>query len=311
MDYIPNPHLRRDPEDAAADVAAHILLTRQVDPDAAWLVVEGIADDHLFDPYVDLKSRMACACGKRAVELVSDKLARWGKRDGFVGVVDQDFDALLGAPPAISPVFTTDTHDIETMCLASDEAMDAVLSEHSDRECRRKFQFDTGQSVRLAVLAAAREIGLIRLASLKKGLRLNVAEWDCRRHYPAFLADLKVDRSKLCSFLETTPTLRRDGSSRCCTSSEISTLRAEVNRLDEVHSGCDALLIACGHDACKVLSASIGPTRVLGGDHGIEPNALEQALRLAYPKHVFLSTKLFGALREWQQANRAWTLLRA
>ena len=291
-------------------MASHILLSRQVHPDTTWLVVEGVADDRLFGRFVDLHgTRLACACGRRAVMEVSNQLARFSKRDGFVGVVDLDFDALRDASPVLPPVFVTDTHDVETMCLASDDALEAVLCEYCDRERWREFESPVGQSVRQAVLAAAREIGLIRLASLELRLGLKVAAWDHRSHYPAFLDDLKVDRGKLYSFLETTPTLRSDGLRRSCTPCDVNALRTAVNRLDDLHSNRDSLLIACGHDACRVLSASIGPSRILGG-RDVEPKAIEQALRLAYPEHVFLSTKLFAALKAWQQANQAWKLLR-
>lgn len=312
MDFIPDRHLRNDPRGAAAQVAAHILLDRQVNPDTAWLVVEGVADDRLFDRFVDLqRTRLACACGRRAVLEVSDQLSRYSKRDGFVGVVDLDFDALRGSPPVLAPVFVTDSHDIETMCLASDHALNAVLSEYCDRERRREFESTTGKSIRQTVLEAAREIGLIRLASLELRLGLKVAGWDYRSHYPQFLDDLKVDRERLYAFLESTPTLRYDGSNRTCTADQISELRAAVSRLDGLYAASDTLLIACGHDACKVLAASIGPSRILGGPNHVEPRRIEQGLRLAYPEHVFLNTKLFNSLKAWQEDNQAWTLLQS
>ena len=311
MDFLPDPHLRNDPLGAAAQIASHILLTRQVHPDAAWLVVEGVSDDRLFDRFVDLHgTRLACAYGKDAVLEVSNCLARFAKRDGFVGVVDLDFDGLTGAPPVLPPVFVTDTHDVETMCLASDQALEAVLSEYCDRVRRRDFESSTGQTVRQAVLAAARELGLVRLASLEEHLGLRVSAWDHRSHYPAFLDDLEVDRERMYSFLEATPLAKHGGLRRACSPSEISALRAAISRLNGLHSSCSTLLIACGHDVCKVLSASIGPSRILGGPSDIEPWVIERGLRLAYPEHVFLTTRLFAALKAWQQANQAWKLLR-
>lgn len=311
MDFSPDQHLRDDPEGAASQIASHILLTRQVEPDKTWLVVEGAADDKLFDRFIDLHgARLACAFGRKAVLEVSERLARFSRRDGFVGVVDLDFDGVDGVSRASSPVFATDTHDLETMCLASDHALDAVLAEFCDRKLRREFEAASGRSVRQATLAAARELGFVRLASLKRRLGLRVAAWSHQTHYPAFLEGLTVNRENVLAFLGTTPTVSQDGTERTCSSDEIEVLRATLSELEAAHAGRDTLLVACGHDACKILAASIGPERTLGGSREISPWLIEQGLRLAYPEYVFVSTRLFTELQAWQLSNREWKLLR-
>lgn len=309
MDFIPDLHLRDAPDLAASEVATHILLSRQVHGDLTWLVVEGHADDRLFDRFVDIdRTRIACACGRQAVLLVSEKLARFNRREGFVGIIDLDFDGVTGGVPFAPPLFATDSHDIETMCLATDHAVGAVLSEHCDRGKRRDYRSRTGLTVRKALLKAARHIGLVRLASLDGRMGLWVAEWDHASHYPLFISDLSVDEEALYSFLGSVPTLRRDGASKTCTPNEIRRLRAAVRKLETLHAVCSSLHLACGHDICKILSCSIGPGRVLGG-RSVTPSEIERDLRLAYPEHVFKRTQLYASLAGWQVDNAGWTLL--
>ena len=67
--------------------------------------------------------------------------------------------------------------------------------------------------------------------------------------------------------------------------------------------------VCCGHDMIAILSIAL--CKALGSCNSkqVEPNVLEQNLRLAYDSAHFRKTKLYIAIQTWEQTNKPFEVL--
>ncbi|MEG4924446.1 hypothetical protein Q5690_28850, partial [Microcoleus sp. F10-D1] len=67
--------------------------------------------------------------------------------------------------------------------------------------------------------------------------------------------------------------------------------------------------VCCGHDIISILSIAL--CKALGSCNSktVEPNVLEQNLRLAYESSYFCKTQLYEAIQQWEKNNQPFQVL--
>ena len=86
---------------------------------------------------------------------------RASEREGVLGVVDDDYDSLLGVRERAANVVVTDAHDLECL-LCRSRALDTVLVEYGSGRKIRRFEEEAGIDVRTGLLERASVFGKIR-----------------------------------------------------------------------------------------------------------------------------------------------------
>lgn len=273
----------------AVVVANRIRQKRQVHSDAVFLLVEGDDDKKLFQKFVDgRRCRIQPAYGRPNVEEALAIL----EADGFrrvLAIVDTDFDVMEGRAPASPNLLRTDTHDVETMMLAS-PALEHVLNEHGEAEQIETFEASSAMSVRQHLLAVAETFGYLRWHASREQL-----SW----RFEAFPFERVLHR-KTWQLLasQVLGELQGHSGAGVLDSETINqALEALRARAPDIWQLCN------GHDMVAMLA--IGLQRVLGKRNAAEvkPEVLEKDLRLAYEAAYFAETSLCRALRDWHQAH--------
>ncbi|MBN1541641.1 DUF4435 domain-containing protein, partial [candidate division KSB1 bacterium] len=138
----------------------------------AFLIVEGPDDARLFKMFaVQECCKIEAAFGKHNT-IESLRLLEESGFDRAVAIVDSDFDTILGREYQSERLFTTDTHDIETLIVKS-RAFDKLIAEYADDQLLRDFEAQFKKNLRQALLEPAYFIGLARYISIKYQLNLS------------------------------------------------------------------------------------------------------------------------------------------
>lgn len=259
----------------------------------AFLLVEG-RDDRLFcERFVDSSGcKIVVGEGK---ESICDVLAILDEYHftGALGLVDSDFDRIEGRVHGSPNLLSPDLHDLECMLLRS-KALDMLIIELGSREKLQRF----GRDVRDTLLMAAFPIGCLRLHSKQAGLNLkfdglNYAcciDQNSLSVDPAALVEEVKNRSQ-----------RQDIPLDALTDA-ISMIEAEGHDPWELCSGADLLGIF-----------SVGLRRALGTNSttDVSHDQLRRELRLAYSEQEFAASGLKQSLRDWENGNPPFRILRS
>jgi hypothetical protein len=256
----------------------------------SFLIAEGDTDARVWKNLVDsTKCRVENAYNKDLAVKVLNIL----EKDNFAGVlaiVDADFWILEGTVPSSPNLLLTDTHDLETMLLKS-PALEKLLLEHGSEQKIKDFAKD----IRQTLLESAKIIGYLRWASLKFNYGLKFEGLKFKKLRDDILI---LDESKLIKIVKD---------------------KSENKGLDEkkIRANMDSLKtdtqdmwhVCCGHDMISILSIAL--CKVLGScqPQKVEPNVLEQDLRLAYESSYFCKTQLYAAIQQWEKNNQPFQVL--
>ncbi len=275
------------------DVANEISMRRSVET-GAFVVVEGVTDYRLYGKFSNPEDcRMVIAHSKDNVLMSVEELAGRRGDERVGGIVDADYDRLSGVyrGPA---VFSTDTHDLETMIIRS-EALESILWEYADQTRLQEFEKRSRKNVRQALLDACYPLGVLMHLSLREGYELSFRDLDhCNfiRH-----EDLSVDHRGLLNCVYANSRYAR-------------VPKKEVSRAlrDEMGRDWDPWQVCRGHDMVDVLL--LGLKNVFGSYNSRHLNhgALSGALRLAYDRAVFHDTELRSEMEEWgeERGVKVW-----
>ena len=151
------PHGYKD----AGTLAVEISMSRMVHA-GAFLLVEGVDDVRFWRIYKHDNCEIVDGEGKQnvigAVKRLNDE-----PLDGVLGVVDDDFDSLLGVEDCIENLVAVDAHDLECL-LCRSGALERVLALCGNEAKIRRFEISEGRSVRTALLNKAMQFGKLRWA---------------------------------------------------------------------------------------------------------------------------------------------------
>jgi hypothetical protein len=275
----------------SSDSIANTIRMLRTQHSGSFLIAEGDTDSRVWKNLVDsTKCCVENAYNKdKAVEVLN--ILEKENFAGVLAIVDADFWILEGTVPSSPNLLLTDTHDLETMLLKS-PALEKLLLEHGSEQKIKGFAKD----IRQTLLESAKVIGYLRWASLK------------------FDYSLKFEDLAFRSFVE-------KGTLVLNKSDLIKTVKDKSQKpgLDEreIQQKMDSLTtttqdmwyVCCGHDMIDILSIAL--CKELGSckPQKVEPNVLEQDLRLAYESSYFCKTQLYAAIQQWEKNNQPFQVL--
>ena len=133
-------------------IAAEIEMTRMLHG-GAFLLLEGVDDIRFWTKRRRAECELIDGEGKSNVVGAMQRLDSDGAV-GVLGVVDDDYDSILGTKRVSMNLVHTDAHDLECI-LCKSTALDAVLGELGHERKIRAFEAKTGMDVRTNLLHRA------------------------------------------------------------------------------------------------------------------------------------------------------------
>ena len=268
------------------EVETEILMMRTLRR-GSFLVVEGDSDSRFWSVRSSADCDIVIAGGKLHVV---DGLTRLDARrfSGAVGIVDDDYDRLLGIPQPSPNLISTETRDLEGILLRS-SALEKVLAEYGDPVKIEAFEARVGMSVREALLARAFPLGRLRWYSLRTGMHvafeklvpsrfIDVEQWsfdEAQLLTTALAQGVLPERDELVKQLNAMP---------------------EANLWD----------ICQGHDMVDILGLGL-ESRLGNRNPGRDRTA--STLRSGMEKAELSSTQLYARLCKWEDVNVPFRVL--
>lgn len=253
----------------------------------SFLVLEGKEDERFWTSRCHRDCRLIVGKGKNDVVRCLRRLDEI-KIGGVLGLVDSNHDHLAGRPILSANIVATDAHDLEClMCKSS--ALVSVLAEFADREKVERFEQETGEDVRTALLGRGLVFGHLRWAIQQ--IDRSVASPPVRRFVDEESWTVDVDGL----FVEAAEQLGGidDTTLRSCV--------AELPQMDPWH-------VVNGHELIELLR--IGLRKRLGAlrnSTGVE--AIGSVLRAAMPDEDLRSTAMWRSMRRWEVSNKTYRVL--
>ena len=263
-------------------IVSEVKMIRMVH-DGGVLVVEG-ADDMRF-----WRTRKHSSCELVEAEgkpNVVESLARLDAEccGGVLGVVDDDYDKLVGAEPESANLLATDAHDLECM-LCRSTALDRVLVELGDPAKIASVEEMEETDIRNCLLNRALVIGKLRWAAIQFGLDVDTDAIKIARFVS--IDTWLVDEEALIDTVS-------EGGLRC----EQQSLREKI----ELLPGADPWCVAKGHDVLQLLR--LGLRRILGSmQNSIGVKHIAGLLRSGVSVDDLESTLLWANIRDWETVN--------
>lgn len=263
------------------------------------LIVEGENDVKIYKMIMKAEVvRIIRAFGKEKVKMVLNSLND-EKEHKVIGIVDSDFDNILGDSDNIDGLFKTDYHDIETTIFNStalEKMLNVVCNEHrlKEFECLKK------QSLKEVVIDISKHIGKLKLINQEQKLQMQFKPKDKDGKtikYKKIVSEKNGDFLGLEKLIET-----------AINYGENRTKGIDVNKLkrDFVNkdiSEYNVLDIINGHDISNILyiiiKSILKSTSTLLKDY----TCIESSLILAYNTEEFLESNLYNELIKWQSKN--------
>ncbi len=247
----------------------------------AFIIVEGSSDLKFYSQVV-VEDGIVVASDKLTAIAILEIL----NKDSFLGVVaivDKDFDELRAILPQADNLFFTDSHDLETLLIES-PALEKVLGELGSKEKINKL----GRGIQDVLLDAGCSLGYLRWVSLQGALHLDFKKIQCSNFLDK--KSLVLDESKL---------IREVKNKSQKPELNDNDLQKQINQLRNPNH--DRWQVCRGHDLVQIMS--FGLTYAIGSQKSAEVTveSLERSLRLAYESSYFYQTKLYSALKHWEQ----------
>lgn len=262
-------------------LVAEIKMARQA-RNCSFLMVEGGDDVRFWYPRKHSECELIDGEGKPNVLEAINRLDR-GHVGGVLGIVDEDYDGVLGNGLSSSNLVAVSPHDLECL-LCHTTALDKVLAEFGTPEKLVAFTTSSGD-VRDALLERALVFGQLRWAALACGLSIDVKNI----RVPRFLDEetWAVDRRGLVDVAAAG--LERE-------------LEDCMGRLPAAQSW----RLVTGHDVLDVLR--IGLKRVLGD---LTPSVgVKEIARVLRAAGDIAGTTVLEEIRSWEGANRPYQVLK-
>lgn len=262
-----------------------------------FLVVEGESDERFFNKLLDhsvCKAISICdeRSNKEEVIRFIDKKNK-DKLKGFLGIVDADFDHILGRTDLPENIIMTDFHDMEMVILKSQPDLRSIYSEIADPLLIKKYEAESGKFID-SVINVAYEIGILRLACSRRPPNSRPVTKDLE-----YLSAIDRDFSINMQELETK--IVKGSGGKCQFEKDL-----EDWMNFEKKQNHDKYQVCCGHDVTEILvrcfsseedSFGYGCTKLLTS------SKIESLLRVAYIPESFTHTDMYHKILEWEENN--------
>ena len=252
----------------------------------SFLVLEGKDDIRFWTSRCHPSCRLIDGNGKNNVVRGLQRLDEIGFA-GVLGLVDSNHDHLAGRPMVSANIVATDAHDLEClMCMSS--ALESALAEFGDREKVDRFERETGEDVRTALLSRGLAFGRLRWAT--RQVDPSIASLPVRRFVEEESWTVAADRL----FAEAADLQGIDE----------SILRHRVAQLPSA----DPWHVVRGHELIELLR--IGFRRKLGDlPTSIGVKDIGRVLRAAMREEDLRSTAMWRGMRQWEASNMPFRVL--
>jgi len=267
------------------DVVAELRMSRSNFP-GTLLVLEGPSDSKFWYPRTISDECQIVIGGSKPT--VTGAVIGSGDA-GTLGIVDDDYDSLVGVTLPSPNTFRTDCRDLEGMLLRS-AALERVLHEVGDPGKIASFEQSEGRSVRRALLDRALLFGNLRLLD-----RLRAWKFDFDALSPYRFIDIATWSLDTAGVLQVVST---------AVGVAIADLELELSRLPNHED----FTVAHGRDTLAILAVGLR-MRLGSTQHSVE--RVCQMLRLAYSADDARASRLFEELGQWERANQPYRLLRS
>ncbi|MBL8232963.1 MAG: DUF4435 domain-containing protein [Bryobacterales bacterium] len=274
------------PTRTCGDVVAEIAMSRTAFR-GALMLVEGSDDWKFWKPRIGGETCQLVTAGSKPT--VIKAIAEAGiQYRGLLGVVDDDFDALLNTPRAEN-IIRTDTSDLETLLLRS-EALDRLLIERGDEAKIIEIERREGRPIRDCLIDRSRIFGELRYLSIQHQWAVDFKRLNPNRFIPAATWSLNDEE------------LLREIAARIPGQS-FESLKTALKLIPP----CDPWVLLHGKDTLTVLQ--IGLRKVIGKkEYSLE--AISEGLRLAFDQIMFEACRTHADIREWERINPPFRVLR-
>ena len=273
-------------------IANEIMMDRRFE--GVYILLEGVSDNRFFKKFLHQGvARQRVARGfEKALAVI--RLLRERQYAGhFLTILDADFRRIEGEPPAYECVLLTDYHDLEMMLIES-SAWQQVLDLYASEQKLNRFQ--SSQPLKDALFSLAINIACLRLVNGRKnlGLRFKAKTPTQPLDYHKFVnkddLTLQGQRELIKFFLDLSQKQALD----------IEELAAQIDALSG--EKLDPRELCNGHDVIQLLHLAL--RKAVGSIQNVSPVDLESDFLLAYDSQDFQKTKLFAALKAWEQTSQ-------
>ena len=283
--------------DQTADTIANEVLLSRDAYSGTVLLVEGDTDVKVFRRFAANSDNMILPTWGKQNAIDAVRILESFGANGFLAIVDADFDHLDGPLPTSDNILLTDQHDIEMMIIRTN-AFHALLEELGSRDKIELFSARLRKNIRDSLLEKTVVIGHLRRISISQNLNLRFEDL----HFDGFIDKdfLALDIDALVTkvlALTRNPLLKP------------AQIRKE---LDEALSNDtnDPYQICCGHDFLAILG--LGLRKAIGSRsaESSSPESLGISLRLSYDFFDFKKTKLYKSTRKWAKRNNGYVVFK-
>lgn len=251
----------------------------------SFIIVESDDDQKLYGKFADSACQIIPAW-KRERAYDAGKVLHGRNCEGFLVLIDADYDRVIGPTRANEWCLYTDMHDLEVMLLSS-PALDQLLHELASHKKLGALAL-TVDGVREHLLRLGAEIGRLRCASIKHALNLDFKNMDYKKFVCA--ETMTLDTGNMLTHIFGKNNLSHEQRLLCAKAYDGQTIT-------ESSEFCQ------GHDGISLLGMGL---RKCWGSQGIDSvlsDLLTRELRLAYQWQHFMETSIYGAIREWEERN--------
>lgn len=200
----------------------------------------------------------------------------------FFGIIDKDFDYLLGHNNENEFLFYTDENDLEGMIIFCDVFSTIYDNLVDEQLALQKFP-DGAASCRDLVTELSASVGSLRLASIQSGISLSLS----RTRIPIRVDSLSLDEDEIIR-----RALNNWSEEDAGAILSASRLAKKTNALRDLSRGHDFIQIFA-----KLINGVIGKQNAFDSRNGNK--LLEKVFFIAYSKEDFEKTALAAKIRAW------------
>lgn len=251
-----------------------------------FAIVEGSSDALVYQRFVADSCRIVPALGKTNATGAL-KILEQARIEGIIAVIDSDFAQLDNARADSPNLFMTDTHDLETMILAS-AALDKVIDEF----CIEQRKAHARTSLRTMLLTIGKPLGFFRWISSSQQENLS-----CRFRNLDFRRFIRIEGERVSVNL---PQMVHEV--RLNTRTFMYREQEIVEKLEELlgKNHYDPWHICRGHDLVAILAFLLRDFYGNRKAKGITPEIVDSLIRLSYEYRFFRNTRLCIDILHWE-----------
>lgn len=275
-------------------------IMQDIDFNGFYLVVEGKKDLKLFGKFINHEEfRLKPAFGNEKVKRILQILDERGF-DNRIGIIDSDFNELLGLKEEIDGLFITDDHDIEVMIIKT-IALNDLLSVFCSGKSISDFEKNQKDTIQNILFGLGEEIGYLKYANklYDLGLVFKPEKVDGNHlKYKNFVCDKTLQFLGSDKLITTVINYSTNRKTELKTRGTIEEKHKEVITQD-----LDLNHLVNGHDLCHFLYILM--KKVLKSRNKMlqDHNSVEDSLILAYDFESFKQTNLYDGLSRWAKVK--------